>query len=119
MSTNIKVQRICEGCGNEFIAKTTVTRYCSHRCNSRAYKANVRNQNIASSNQRTLEIKTELTEIVKAKDILSVKEAALLLGCSVRFTYRLIEDGTLKAVNLSERMIRIKRSDIDNILHQS
>ncbi len=28
MSSNIKLQRICQHCGNEFTAKTTVTQYC-------------------------------------------------------------------------------------------
>ncbi|RLD59967.1 MAG: DNA-binding protein, partial [Bacteroidetes bacterium] len=41
---------------------------------------------------------------------------ATLLGCSVHTTYRLIDNGTLKAVNLSERMTRIKRSELNKIL---
>ena len=28
MSSNIKVERICEWCGKKFIAQTTVTRFC-------------------------------------------------------------------------------------------
>ena len=38
MSSNIFVQRICEECGNEFTARTTVTRFCGDRCAKRAYK---------------------------------------------------------------------------------
>ena len=38
MSTNIRVKRKCEYCKKEFTAKTIRTRYCSHQCNSRAYK---------------------------------------------------------------------------------
>ena len=39
MSSNIRIQRICQQCKNEFTAKTTVTKYCSDRCSKRAYKA--------------------------------------------------------------------------------
>lgn len=42
MSSNIKIDRICEHCGKTFTAQTTVTRYCYHRCNSQTYKARKR-----------------------------------------------------------------------------
>jgi excisionase family DNA binding protein len=116
MSSNIEVQRICEHCSNEFIARTTVTKYCSHRCNRAAYKAKLKASKIDNSNKETRQIKNQPVEEVKAKDILSVRDVAVLLGCSVRTAYRLIENGTLKAVNLSERMTRVRRSDIDKIL---
>jgi hypothetical protein len=44
MSSNILIKRVCQYCGNEFSAKTTVTRYCSHVCNNKAYKLRLRNK---------------------------------------------------------------------------
>ena len=38
MSSNIRITRICEHCGQEFTAKTVKTRYCSHACNRKGYK---------------------------------------------------------------------------------
>ena len=39
MSSNIRNEKVCQQCGNEFVAKTTVTQYCSDICAKRAYKA--------------------------------------------------------------------------------
>jgi excisionase family DNA binding protein len=119
MSTNIKVQRICQYCGNEFTARTTVTQYCGDYCAKRAYKARVRAAKIEGSNNETRHIKTKPIEELNAKEFLSVREVALLLGCSLRSTYRLIDKGTLKAVNLSQRMTRVKRSELDTSLNHS
>lgn len=62
---------------------------------------------------------TEILSIIEInkKEILTVKETALLLGCSGKTVYRLIHKGIIKANNLSERMIRIKRSDLNKILN--
>ncbi|HBH06588.1 MAG TPA: DNA-binding protein, partial [Flavobacteriales bacterium] len=38
MSSNMRIPKICQECGSDFIAKTTVTQYCSDRCSKRAYK---------------------------------------------------------------------------------
>lgn len=38
MSSNIFVNRVCQWCGKEFVARTTTTNYCSHRCSGLAYK---------------------------------------------------------------------------------
>ncbi len=116
MSTNIRVQRICQHCGNDFIARTTVTKYCGDNCAKRAYKVRKRNEKINNSNKETKEIIRKPIEQIKAKEFLTVNETAILLGCSKRTAYRLIEKGTIKAVNLSERMTRVKREELDKLL---
>ena len=68
MSSNIKVQRICQHCGNEFTARTTVTQYCSDTCSKRAYKARIKAAKIESSNKETQQIKTRPIEELKAKE---------------------------------------------------
>jgi len=118
MSSNIKVQRICQYCNNEFTAKTTVTKYCSDNCAKRAYKARKRNEKVRRSNMITYRIKTQPIENIKAKEFLTVRDVATLIGCSLRTVYRLIDNGTIQAVNLSERMTRVKRSEINKILEQ-
>ena len=46
MGSNIYLQKICEQCGKEFTARTTVTRFCSHTCSSRAYKDRTRKDKV-------------------------------------------------------------------------
>ncbi len=115
MSSNIEVQRICKYCGNEFTARTTRTLYCSHRCNSRDYKANVKAAKVEDSNKQTQRIKNQPIEELKAKEFLTVREVARLLNCSLRSAYYYIDAGTIKAVNLGQRITRVKRSEIDKL----
>ena len=116
MSSKIKVQRICQYCGNEFTARTTTTKYCSHKCNSADYNAKLRVTKVKESNIRTKQIINFSIEELKAKEFLSLRDVATLLGCSFSTTYSLIDNGTLKAVNLAKRMTRVKRSELNKLL---
>jgi len=62
-------------------------------------------------------IKIKSIEELQSKEYLTVQEAAALLGYSVRSIYLFIESGKLKAKNLSQRMTRIRRSDIDELFN--
>lgn len=115
MSSNIAIQRICEHCGKEFTARTTVTRFCGDNCAKAAYKARQRAAKIESSNKETQKIKSKPIEELKAKDFLTVREVATLLSCSIRLVYYFIENGNIEAVNLGQRITRIKRSEIDKL----
>ena len=74
MSSNIKVQRICQHCGKEFTARTTVTQYCSGTCSKRAYKARLKVSKIEASNKETQLIKIQPIEQLKAKAFLSIAD---------------------------------------------
>jgi excisionase family DNA binding protein len=115
MSSNIKVQKICQHCGKEFTARTTTTLYCSHQCNSAAYKAKKRALKVESTTQETRQIVTKSIELLNKKEFLSVKETALLLGCSRQTVYALINSGKLKGVNISTKKTIIQRSEIDKL----
>jgi len=119
MSSKIEVQRICQYCNNEFTARTTVTKFCSDTCSKKAYKARKRNEKIKQSNNETIKIKQQPIEILKAKEFLTVREVAQLLSCSKRTAYYYIESGTIKAVNLGQRLTRVKRSEIDKLFNES
>ncbi len=118
MSSKIEIQRICQHCSKEFTARTTVTRFCSNRCASIAHKQKVRFSKVEESNKQTQQIKTKTIEELKAKEFLTVREVARLLNCSVRSAYYYIESGTIKAVNLGQRITRVKRSEIDKLFEQ-
>lgn len=116
MTSNIRVQRYCEYCGNEFTARTTVTRYCSENCAKRAYKARKRAEKIGESKRESVLIKARSYSLLMDKPYLKVREVATLLGCSVRTVYRLIDHGTIKAKNLGTRLTRIDADDIRKLL---
>lgn len=115
MSSNIEVQRICQHCSKEFTARTTVTKYCSDKCSKAAYKARKRAEKVKQSNAETSRIKNQPIEQLKAKEFLTVREVAQLLNCSVRSAYYYIDNGIISAVNLGQRMTRVKRSEIDKL----
>ncbi|MET3113474.1 excisionase family DNA binding protein [Pedobacter sp. CG_S7] len=119
MSSNIAVKRICEYCRNTFIAKTTVTRYCTHKCNSRHSKQKVRELKIKVSE---IEVK-QAVDVIEAKQVpvefLSVREASKLLNICTKTVYNIIYSGRIKAVRLSDRKIIIKRTEVDKVFEQS
>lgn len=112
MSSNIKINRICEFCKNEFTARTTKTLYCSLKCSSRAYKARTRKSKIEESNRQTEIAKKPDLEIAKTKDFISIKQAGLLYGISRRTIYRIISRGELDIAKFGTRTV-IRRSDMD------
>lgn len=117
MSSNIKVQRICQHCGKEFTARTTVTKYCGDKCSKRAYKARKRAGKVEASNNETYQIKVQPIAELNEKDFLSINEACKLLGISRRTVYRLIERGKLTVNKVATRTI-IKRSELNKLLEQ-
>lgn len=114
MSSNIKITRICQLCGVEFTARTTVTKYCSHACASRAYKQRMRNQNVEKSAAETVQIISVKKTEIQAKEFLTINEASELLNVSRWTISRAIASNRLKAVRLGRRVI-IRRKDIDQL----
>lgn len=46
MSSMIQIKKVCQYCGKEFIAHTTVTKYCSHKCAQHNYKKQKREEKL-------------------------------------------------------------------------
>jgi len=124
MATSIRVEKICEHCGEKYIAKTMVTRYCSHICNRRSYQEKKKYEKINGINTGDYEkdkklpipSTTYLSEI-KEKEFLTVSEVAKLLRLSKATIYRLIKEENIKAISFSQRSTRIKRSEIDKLFN--
>lgn len=119
MSSNINVVRKCDFCEKEFTAKTTVTRYCSHKCNQRHYKQRKREEKLQQHNTTKKVVHLQLPDVdfgvLSTKEFLSIKETSVLLGLSERTLYRMMANGTLPARKLGRRTI-LKRSDINQLL---
>tara|TARA_R110002096_G_C14196168_1_gene688430 strand:- start:16 stop:372 length:357 start_codon:yes stop_codon:yes gene_type:complete len=114
MSSNIRIQRICQFCNNEFTAKTTVTQYCSDVCAKRAYKQRKKQENIKASIKETRRIITLPIEQLKAKEFLTIAEACKLLSVSRWTIWRRIKSNEIKASKIGSRTI-IKRTEIDKL----
>ena len=115
MSSNIRIEKICEWCGKQFTAQTTVTRFCSKRCSEHAYKERLRQQKI----QLAKAVPSPKNSELKEKDYLTVAEAGQILGMTRQGVYKLIHRGSLTASKLSSRLTLIKRTSIEAMLDDS
>ena len=112
-TSKIPINNVCEHGQKEFVALKTTTKYCSHQCNSRAYKAQKREERVR---------RTELSEQEKkVKDIvdkpyLTVSEVSKLLGVSRQTIYQYIYSGRLKAFSMSDQRSIVRRADIETML---
>ena len=92
MSSNIKITRVCYYCNKAFLARTTATKYCSHKCNQQHYKIRAKQKKIETSNKETLKAIAFPLEQINSKDYLTVKEVSVILNCSVRSVYRYVKN---------------------------
>jgi len=131
MKSNIEIQKICEWCNKPFIAQKMTTRYCSHACNSKAYKASKKEETRKYLNEQTagkqynmvginfaavqrIEKISDAYEKIKNKEFLSVSETAILLSVGRVTVYRYLHDGLLKAFQTAGKTL-IRRADIDSL----
>ena len=119
MSSNIRVVKICEMCGKEFIAKKTTSKTCSDNCAKRFYKLNKRNEKIGDAELQTAIKKTpksfvteEEIRIIKLKELLTLMEAALLLNISPLTLRRWTLCGKMPASKIGKKWV-YKRKDIE------
>jgi len=91
MSSNIKIQKNCEFCGNEFTARTLYTRYCSKSCNKKHYRQLLLGKNL-DTKQSQESIKISAIEILRntSQEYFEINEAAIIMRISRRTLYRLI-----------------------------
>ncbi|MBK9402413.1 MAG: DNA-binding protein [Bacteroidetes bacterium] len=83
MTSTFKIQRICHYCKEEFSARTTVTKYCSHLCNKKALKEKYKSDKVEASHSETVAFKLNTVNEAKIKDYLTPKEVAALLNLSI------------------------------------
>ena len=109
MSSNIKIERICEWGGNRFMAQTTVTRFCSKRCSEHSYKERMRQKKMALSNMETSQC--NLDRKSKDKDFLTPTETAQYLGVGRTYIYDCINRGKIKVTRIGRKTL-ISKADI-------
>ena len=119
MSSNFTITRICENCGSEFEARTTVTRFCGIVCNRQWYKANIKKKRIQLSNNQTVEKKKQQkAQGLEHKELLSVREVATYIGISRQTVYEMIQSGRIVTENYGVRLMRIRISELEKLKQQ-
>ena len=119
MSSNIRIEKVCQYCGADFIARTTQTQYCTQKCASRAYKARKRKEKIQNVKPVDQQKANYHQSTVEKKEYLSIAETCSLLGASRMTIYRQIKRGTIPAAKIGRRTI-IKRSELEKLFtHES
>ena len=84
-------------------------RYCSEACQAEAKRARVMQKN------NLFKVAQPLMEI-QHQEYLTFSKAAILMGCSRQYIYKLVAIGKLKASRISNRMAFIRRADIEQML---
>jgi len=120
MASNIEITKNCLFCGKEYTAKTLVTKYCGHHCNSRHYKQLRRDEKLQSFKEAKVKPESKphhgFNIDIQQKDFLSIDEAALLIGASRRTIQRLISSNKLQVGKIGSRSI-ITRKAINNLFN--
>lgn len=100
--------RKCAHCGKVFATNSGMQKYCSEECATAAKEARKKRQR---DFLRAVEPVMELQQ----QEYLTFSKAAILLGCTRQYVYKLVEQGKLPASRLSSRMALIRRSDIERM----
>ena len=101
--------RKCAFCGKEFTCNSGSQRYCSEQC-AEAAKAQrkKRQQDFLKAVQPVIDIASQ--------EYLTFSKAAILMGCSRQYVYKLVNEGKLPASRISSRMAFIRKADIEKML---
>lgn len=118
MSIKISIPRTCVYCANIFTAQTTVTRFCSHKCNNAFLKQQEREKRLTESALDTEQqfIKSKIDLLEKGKEAFKVRSVANILDATPKAVYAMIRNGRIRATNLSVRNTRISRDELISFL---
>ena len=101
--------RKCAFCGKEFTCNSGSQRYCSEHCAETAKaQRKKRQQDFLKAVQPVIDIASQ--------EYLTFSKAAILMGCSRQYVYKLVNEGKLPASRISSRMAFIRKADIEKML---
>ncbi len=105
----MKRTKKCVFCGNEFTPNSGSQRYCCEECAGKAKRQK-------KARQRDFLKATEPIMDIQGAEYLSFSKAAILMGCSRQYIYKLVAEQKLPASRISSRMSFIRRADIEAML---
>ena len=105
----MKEVRKCKYCGKEFIPRSGSQKYCCEECQTKAKEARKkRQQEFINAVEPVIGLQNQ--------EYLTFAKAAILMGCSRQYVYKLVNEGKLAASRISSRMAFIRKADIENML---
>ena len=120
MSSNIRLKKVCQDCGNLFTAKTTVTKFCSDDCAKRNYKKRKREASIKLSNETTSDEITRRVDGVATtvekeggtpKSLIDLEELSAITSLSIRTLFRLMQNRRFPRLKIGNRLL-FKKDDV-------
>ena len=126
MSSNIRINRVCNYCNQKFVAKTFTTKYCSHKCNQRDYKKRIKEEKLLKSKEE-YSIDSKISklkkvtptfdiELLKSKSYLTISEVCVLMNMCDSTVRKLIKEERIKTIRLGKKHI-IPKSQLDNLVN--
>ena len=108
----MKPTRKCEFCGKAFVLRSGMQKYCSEECQAEAKR-------IRKKRQQDLINGIEPIMDLQCQEYLTFSKAAVLMGCTRQYVYKLVANGKLKASRLSSRMAFVRKSDIEKMFENN
>ena len=100
--------RKCEFCGKTFVPRSGMQKYCSEECQAEAKR-------LRKKKQQDLINGIEPIMDLQHQEYLTFSKAAMLMGCTRQYIYKLVANGKLKASRLSSRMAFVRKTDIEKM----
>jgi len=105
----MKQVRKCKYCGKEFVARSGMQKFCCEECQTKAKEARKkRQQDFMNAVEPMIDLQQQ--------EYLTFAKAAILMGCSRQYVYKLVNEGKLAASRISSRMAFIRKADIEKML---
>jgi excisionase family DNA binding protein len=102
----MKEVRKCKYCGKEFVPRSGMQKYCCEGCQTKAKEARKkRQQDFMNAVEPVIDL--------QCQEYLTFAKAAILMGCSRQYVYKLVNEGKLTASRISSRMAFIRKADIE------
>ena len=105
----MKEVRKCKYCGKEFVPRSGSQKYCCEECQTKAKEAR-------KKRQQDFMNAVEPVVGLQNQEYLTFAKAAILMGCSRQYVYKLVNEGKLAASRISSRMAFIRKADIEKML---
>ena len=105
----MKEVRKCKYCGKAFVPRSGMQKYCCEECQTKAKEARKkRQQDFMNAVEPVIGLQNQ--------EYLTFAKAAILMGCSRQYVYKLVNEGKLAASRISSRMAFIRKADIEKML---
>ena len=105
----MKEVRKCKYCGKEFVPRSGMQKYCCEECQTKAKEVRKKRlQDFMNAVEPMIDL--------QCQEYLTFAKAAILMGCSRQYVYKLVNEGKLAASRISSRMAFIRKADIEKML---